>query len=159
MINFFKKILDKIFRKTPKYSYCLNCNQKVPYQKTCPFCTSQTIKIIERSECFEIRQPSGGDFMMEKFPSKTMFNWNDAKLHAQNLKKGGYSKGWRLPDRKELQTIFQIKDICKIDESLEWFWSSDTLPNNQNRAWYMIMKDGNLDDDDKSHELYACCVK
>ena len=159
MINFFKNILDKIFRKTPKYSYCPNCNKQVPYQKTCPFCTTKTIKIIEKSDYFKIRDSSDHKFMIEKNPSDEMFTWGAAINHAQNLKTGGYSKGWRLPDRKELQTIFQIKDICKIDKSLEWLWSSDTLPNNQNRAWYMIMKDGNLDDDDKSHELYVCCVK
>ena len=159
MIKFFKRIMNKLFSRTQKYSYCSNCNKQVYHQKTCPFCTTKTIEIIERSDYFEIKNPYGNNFMIEKSPSKeAMFTWDAAGEYAQKLNNGGFS-GWRLPTLEELKIIYQVKSICRINYDV-WLWSSETSKNNPNEATCLSLANGKICDDPKSDSrIYVCCVK
>ena len=159
MIKFFKRIMNKLFSRTQKYFYCSNCKKKVLYKKTCPFCNTKTIEIIERSDYFEIRDSSGHKFMIEKNPSDEMFTWEAAINHAQNLKTGGYSKGWRLPTVEELRIIYKIKDLCELPND-GWLWSYENSTGNQHEAQCLSLADGKIYDDKKSDSrIYVCCVR
>lgn len=155
MSNWFKaKTLSSL-----EYSFCPSCKKKVGKQKSCSICKMPTIQIVENQEHFEIEYFFGKKFMIEKNLSTDMLNWYDATNYAKNLRKGGFS-GWRLPTIEELKIIFEIKEALNIDKSYEWLWSSETLSDNQGHAWYMMMADGTLDDNDKmSGQLYVCCVR
>jgi len=92
-------------------------------------------------------------------------NWEAALQYAEALSLGGYSD-WRLPNIKELQSI---NDDSRANPSLDttYFvganssrrWSSTTVVNLTNRAWYVDFQLGLAGYEDKLTNYFVRCVR
>ena len=92
-------------------------------------------------------------------------NWESALQYAEALSLGGKSD-WRLPNLKELQSI---NDESRSNPSLDTnffagantsrHWSSTTVMNLTNRAWWVDFQLGLVSYDDKATNLFVRCVR
>jgi len=95
----------------------------------------------------------------------SVMNWESALRHAEDLSLGGYSD-WRLPNIKELHSL---NDETLAGPSLDTnyfpgargvrYWSSTTLDNQTNSAWWVDFQYGLVSYDSKSTNLYVRCVR
>jgi hypothetical protein len=72
--------------------------------------------------------------------------WDEAKSWVANLTVGG--GGWRMPTRKELETLYQegagTRNMTPLLETTGWWvWSGETKGSSS--AWYFYFYDGNED--------------
>jgi hypothetical protein len=76
---------------------------------------------------------------------------SDAKLYCQNLDLGAYSTGWRLPAKKELETLVDLRvpsPSPAIDAAAFpgtptlWFWTSTPFVGDPGQGWYVDFADG-----------------
>ena len=76
------------------------------------------------------------------------YRWADALQAAQNTQFAGYAD-WRLPNRRELQSI--VEQSCwqpSINAAVfpnlpaDWFWSSSPSAYDSNHAWYVGFHSG-----------------
>lgn len=70
------------------------------------------------------------------------YTWATAKSYCQGLNLGGYSSGWRLPTKKELETLVDRRtsnpsiDLAAFPNTPpNFFWSSTIFAGLPNRAW------------------------
>ena len=100
--------------------------------------------------------------------------WANALTAANGLKSGisgltdGSVKGdWRLPNRKELETLVDCSTVNPAVpavnpftnvKSLE-YWSSSTSADNTSNAWYVGFYDGNEHSTAKGSSYYVWCVR
>jgi len=71
------------------------------------------------------------------------YNWNDAKTTANNFRAGGFTN-WRLPDRGELDLIYQNLHIKGLGGFMDTnYWSSSEF--NTGYAWYQNFSNGDQD--------------
>jgi hypothetical protein len=85
------------------------------------------------------------------------YSWAEAAAYCQALNLGGFSTGWRLPTKKELETLINFRGVDpSIDETAfpntpsHSFWTStpDAGSSNEDngkratRAWYVGLVDG-----------------
>jgi len=92
-------------------------------------------------------------------------NWEAALQYAEALTLGG-SSDWRLPNLKELQSI---NDETLASPSLDTnyfpgahsarYWSSTTMNNQSNLAWWVDFQYGLVSYDLKTTNLYVRCVR
>ena len=79
----------------------------------------------------------------QKNISNDTLNWEEALKYADTFAIGGFTD-WRLPNIKELQSV---NDESLVNPSVntayfpnigkKYYWSSTTLPNQTNKAWYL----------------------
>ena len=68
------------------------------------------------------------------------FNWHDASAAAHRYKGGDFTD-WRLPDKDELDLIYQNLHVQGLGEfSKGWYWSSS--PGDDNDAWKQNFNNG-----------------
>ena len=92
-------------------------------------------------------------------------SWEAALQYAEALSLGGYSD-WRLPNIKELCSL---NDETLASPSLDTnyfpgarsarYWSSTTLDNQTNSAWWVDFQYGLVSYDAKATNLYVRCVR
>jgi len=73
-------------------------------------------------------------------------SWAEAKLYCQGLTLGGLESGWRLPTRKELETLVDrrvanpsIDSTAFPDTQASYFWTSTPYagPSPMLNAWFV----------------------
>ena len=71
-------------------------------------------------------------------PDKTLLaTWEDAVKYCDDLQYGGHDD-WRLPLPKELQVIVKfLTDLSGDLSTKKLYWSSMTLPENRDLAWFL----------------------
>ena len=79
----------------------------------------------------------------QKVSISDSFTWEEALHFAASFSLGGRAD-WRLPNIKELQSIVDVNHIVPAVDtgffknmSGHRYWSSTTLPNMTNKAWYL----------------------
>jgi Protein of unknown function (DUF1566) len=105
------------------------------------------------------------NLMWEKVPSATAQTWENAITEAENLLLATYSD-WRLPNIKELQSL---NDEAQLQPSVtapfftslfvKKYWSSTSLPNQTNKAWYWHNAFGVTTYDNKLNLNNFLCVR
>lgn len=83
------------------------------------------------------------------FPEK--MSWIDAKSKCENL-----GEGWKLPNREELNILFQNKDEIGGFEG-DSYWSSSVLFKNS--VYFQNFNDGEFDYNNKSEEHAVRAVR
>lgn len=101
----------------------------------------------------------------QKAPNPDTLTWENALSYAENLSLGGYSD-WRLPNIKELQSLNDEKSINPSVSTVYFsnigvkkYWSSTTLPNQTERAWYLSTQYGITTYELKTARLAVICVR
>jgi len=91
-------------------------------------------------------------------------NWNDAKDYCKKLNLLGFND-WRLPTKKELETIVNRyrtpaikKEFNNISSSSYWSSTSSSTIRTQ-YAWFVNFYYGNVHYNDKSNSHYIRCVR
>jgi hypothetical protein len=84
------------------------------------------------------------------FPS--MMNWQDAINACKALR-----KGWRLPTKDELNTLYKNKDAIGGFEMHSYYWSSTEFDGT--KAWPQAFFDGNQYEYNKSTTFYVRAVR
>ena len=82
-----------------------------------------------------------------------VMNWNDAKLACAAL-----GKGWRLPTKFELNTLYQNKDII-LGFAKNYYWSSSELDFDASVAWGQNFAVGNWNYGDKVATVYVRAIR
>jgi hypothetical protein len=76
-------------------------------------------------------------------PAQT-YDWANAKTYCQGLSLGGFASGWRLPSKKELETLVDFgvaKPGPTVDSTAfpgapaQAFWTSTSLAWSADYAW------------------------
>jgi hypothetical protein len=80
------------------------------------------------------------------------YTWAQATTYCQGLNLGGFSTGWRLPTKKELETLVDFRVVSPaIDVTafpgtpagIFWFWWTSTpYAGSSGVAWYVNFYDG-----------------
>lgn len=73
--------------------------------------------------------------------------WNDAIKIVKKLKTAGYND-WRLPTRKELESLVGIRRIKSPFKNIVteiYYWSSDTYMIPEGNAWRIRIDNGDVD--------------
>ncbi len=90
--------------------------------------------------------------------------WQEAIDHCEDMSLAGHDD-WRLPNFNELYSIGDrstynpaIKDAFE-NVSSSYYWSSTTLVDYTNYAWYVAFKNGNDYDNLKNYGYYVRCVR
>lgn len=104
------------------------------------------------------------ELLWEQNPTISLYTWNDAKAHCQNLSLMG--TGWRLPSMKELQTIV---DESRVDPSidvtafpntaLEKYWTSTIRAAYVTDAWLVAFDYGGTSRESMGLAFRARCVR
>ncbi|MBO4699939.1 acyl carrier protein [bacterium] len=128
----------------------------------CPKC-GREVKVnednfIDRGDYIELKEPIGNIRMIEKVCSPHEMNWYEAIQYAENLRKGGFTD-WRVPTKDELLEIYKIKDICGIHKDEGWFWSSSTLSDDADYAWFVYFGNGYVSYSNKTSSNDVRCVR
>ncbi len=104
------------------------------------------------------------NLIWQKIPYSDTLTWENALIYAENLTLGGITD-WRLPNIKELQSVNDEKlSAPSLDTtffkviSKKKYWSSTTLPNHTNEAWYLNSQYGITSYDLKTLRNYVFCV-
>lgn len=105
------------------------------------------------------------NLIWQKTPYTDTLNWEQALTYADTLSLAG-TNDWRLPNIKELQSINEEKLINpSLNTSFfnvnnaKKYWSSTTLPNQTNKAWYLSTQFGITTYDSKAIKHNLICVK
>jgi hypothetical protein len=84
-----------------------------------------------------------------------------------DLNDGSQAGDWRLPNVRELQSLFDYgrslpalpADHPFDNVQLSWYWSSTTGTPNNLSAWYVNFTSGNVSNNGKSTGNYVWCVR
>jgi hypothetical protein len=93
-------------------------------------------------------------------------SWSNALDYCNNLDYGGQSD-WRLPNRSELLSLIDIGCIWPalstghpfIGVQHEYYWTSSTFKYLRGRAWFVDLRCGESDEDDKMGLHYLWPVR
>ncbi len=91
-----------------------------------------------------------GNLVVAQNDFPKVMNWNDSKLACAAL-----GKGWRLPTKFELNTLYQNKYRI-LGFAYNPYWSSSELDFNASVAWVQDFNDGNQY---ASYKNVATCVR
>ena len=105
------------------------------------------------------------DLMWQQIAPIDTLTWEEALDYADTAIIGGYSD-WRLPTIKEIHSINQVNLInpsidpewSGIIEARKW-WSSTTLLNDPQKAWYLYSRFGITTYDPKPSKHYVRLVR
>jgi hypothetical protein len=105
------------------------------------------------------------NLIWQKIPYSDTLTWEQALSYADTLTLDG-NNDWRLPNIKELQSI---NDESLINPSVNTaffstigvnkYWSSTTLPNQTDKAWYLFTEFGITTYDLKTIKHNLICVR
>ena len=76
----------------------------------------------------------------QKTPDNNVMTWQNALAYCQNLNNdnfGGYSTGWRMPNKNELVSLLDFDSYCSNfpDMPSTWLWSSTVAASDPDHAW------------------------
>lgn len=98
-------------------------------------------------------------------PSSTYTHTNAAS-YCQGLSLGGFSSGWRLPTKKELETLVDrrvtnpsIDSTAFPSTPLEEFWTSTPSAGSPGSVWYVNFDDGDSYYHVTTHTGRVRCVR
>lgn len=83
--------------------------------------------------------------------SDSLYNWNDAHTYCRQLALGGFTSGWRLPTKLELETLVDHRVSSReptIDSTAfpsaprTGFWTSTPSAGIAERAWFVDFYSG-----------------
>ena len=117
-----------------------------PSKSSTPISTSNTDyeKIIGKPIKF-------GNLEVAQYNFPKAMKWGEAKKVCEVL-----GKGWRLPTKFELNTLYQNKD--KIGGFLdEYYWSSTS--HSSNEAWWQYFKDGEQSEYNQDFTFYVRVIR
>ena len=83
-------------------------------------------------------------------------NWYDARLYCFALNIDGKT-GWRLPNKEELDEIYQSENDFEIGWGWDWYWSSSET--SVNGAWSQNFLYGNRFSYSKNDFIYVRAVR
>ena len=109
----------------------------------CKKCGSKATEIIDRGDYLEISPAIGNLHMIAKEVSTMKLSWHEARTYAENLSIGGFF-GWRLPTIRELKIIYSIRNICKIEDNADFFWSNYAPLGNLKDRYGVEFETGNI---------------
>lgn len=93
--------------------------------------------------------------------------WQDAFEYCRSLNDdnyGGYSTGWRLPNKNELVSLYDLDKPAPPysnfpDMPVYWFWSSTTGIDSMSTAWLISFDNGRVDHIYKKNNYGVKCVR
>jgi hypothetical protein len=97
----------------------------------------------------------------------TSYTWANAQAYCQGLNLGGFSSGWRLPTKLELETLVDVRVAPPgpaIDTTAfpatpaEAFWTSSPRAGSTD-AWFVFFFDGYTFFDGMDNSLSVRCVR
>ncbi len=93
----------------------------------------------------------------------TSMAWETAITYCENLTYGGYTD-WHLPTQKECiqahtNGIASLKMSNKLNLAITYYWTSTTVSNNTNYAWYVDPNYGFASGTFKSSSYGGICVR
>jgi len=100
-------------------------------------------------------------------PSATKSTKTAAATACAALKIGGYTAGWRLPTKKEFESLVDPAsfapavslDLLPVADSVAWYWISTSIPGWPNSAWILGMGwGGAIWGDGTKNTMAAWCV-
>ncbi|MCA1743270.1 MAG: DUF1566 domain-containing protein [Desulfonatronovibrio sp.] len=100
---------------------------------------------------------NGTGLMWQKATAGQM-NWDQAMSYASSLSLSGHS-GWRLPNKDELQGLYNSPCKDLMDVLNDWYWSSTTYASSTNRAWRVFFVYGYVNYPYKSYSYYVRAVR
>ena len=100
----------------------------------------------------------------------TRYPWADAKTYCSSLNLGGYASGWRLPTKRELETLIDHRSdygYPTIDTTAfpgtpqDVFWTSTPFAGVSSKAWCVSFQStwGTALGSDSAGSLYVRCVR
>jgi hypothetical protein len=103
--------------------------------------------------------------MWQQIPTADSITWENALLFADTSTTAAYGD-WRLPNIKEIQSITSASIGQPATPSTYFpgllslkYWSSTSMPNFTQKAWYLDNKFGITTYLDKINKAYAVCVR
>ncbi len=94
------------------------------------------------------------------------YTWTQATTYCQGLNLGGFSTGWRLPTKKELETLVDFRvvnpsiDVTAFPSTpLAAFWTSTPYAGSSGNAWFVNFNNGASYNDGASFTLSVRCVR
>jgi hypothetical protein len=98
--------------------------------------------------------------------AKGKADWEEALAQSTTCAVGGYSD-WRLPNRKELESLVdlgRVGPVLPADHPFKnvkstYYWSSTTMANNDDIAWILHFYSGMMTSDDKGGSHYVWYVR
>jgi hypothetical protein len=97
-----------------------------------------------------------GNLLVAQNDFPEIFTWDDAKKACRNL-----GKGWRLPTKSELNTLYQNMNKIggfEIDPGNPYYWSSSS-ETDLDYAWYQHFINGKQINKSKDRFLFVRAVK
>ena len=92
-----------------------------------------------------------GNILVAQYDFPERMNWYNSEKSCWSL-----GEGWRLPTRKELNTMYVNKDkIGRFENDV--YWSS--TESNEDAAWCQLFAGGAQGDPQKKNTLYVRAVK
>lgn len=89
---------------------------------------------IDKDGYIELSYPIGNIHMIEKSYNK--FNsFEEAQKYAQELTLGGF-KDWRIPTFEELEIIYKIRNLCRINIYYGAIYFSSTIIHDRTSSYY-----------------------
>ena len=104
------------------------------------------------------------EFMWQQQDDNTTRNWQGALHYCNNLSLAGFNN-WRLPNKKELESIVDYTkynpsiDAVFTDTKSSYYWSSSSYASGPDGAWVVIFHEGSVVDYSKAGSYYARCVR
>jgi hypothetical protein len=92
--------------------------------------------------------------------------WEEALLRSKNCADGAH-KDWRLPNRKELESLLDLGQFQPalpanhpfLNAQSSYYWTSTTPANNEDHAWAVHFFIGSVMHDDKAGTHYLWFVR
>jgi hypothetical protein len=94
--------------------------------------------------------------------------WTNAKFYCEGLRLGGFSSGWRLPTKLELESLVDfgvaspgptIDSTAFPSTPAEAFWTSTPYGGGSGGAWYVYFHRGSSHGDDRTSTYWVRCVR
>ncbi len=131
---------------------------------TTPAAAPLTRYIVEAETVFD----SVTGLMWQRNVSGRGYSWSEASTLCQTLRAGGFSNGWRLPRRKELETLIDEKQSTgptlatfafPTDQASGFFWSSTPGAASLGSAWQVSFSLGQAFAAQMSAQFQVRCVR
>jgi hypothetical protein len=100
--------------------------------------------------------------------SQSQYDWQRAKEYCGSLKLGGFSTGWRLPERLELASLVDLR-IASPGPTIDqvafpntpngWFWTATPSAGDSGYAWVVYFGYGDSDYGGTANALWVRCVR
>ena len=89
-----------------------------------------------------------------------------ATTYCQGLNLGGFSTGWRLPTKKELETLVDFRVVSPAIDVTAFpgtpaglFWTSTPYAGSSGSAWHVYFGSGNSSSSDTAAPPSVRCVR